>query len=50
MRDCQMCGANKWKWDCQSGLMQGTCSECGAKTNKFKANGKRKNNKEITKE
>ena len=46
MKDCK-CGFNKWKWKCESGMMQGTCQNCGNKTNKFKANGKR--NKEKNK-
>jgi hypothetical protein len=41
MKDCSKCGANNWTWKCEGGLMQGTCGQCGEKTNRFKANGKR---------
>lgn len=40
MKDCEQCGINKWNWHCERGMMQGTCSNCGLTTNKFKANGK----------
>lgn len=40
MKDCSQCGLNKWVWKCEAGMMQGTCSNCGLTTNKFKANGK----------
>ena len=42
MKDCIKCGKNNWGWKCEGGTMQGTCLECGEKTNKFKASGKHK--------
>ena len=41
MKNCK-CGVNQWQWKCEGGMMQGTCASCGNKTNKFKANGKRR--------
>lgn len=42
MKNCDKCKNNNWEWECNAGIMQGTCKSCGAKTNKFKANGKHK--------
>jgi hypothetical protein len=39
MKECTTCKVNSWSWKCEQGMMQGTCLGCGAKTNKFKANG-----------
>lgn len=46
MKDCVKCGKNDWSWHCENGFMEGTCRGCGAKTNKFKADGKHREKKQ----
>lgn len=48
MKDCKNCGQNNWAWKCEDGMMEGSCITCGAKTNKFKANGKHNHKEQKT--
>jgi hypothetical protein len=47
MYDCKQCGINNWKWVCEKGMMEGTCQNCGEKSNRFKAHTKTVKKTEI---